>query len=250
VETPAPEKIAMPLTIKCPSCSAKLKLTDNAAGRQVKCPSCHTPIIVAADPAPPPVPVVAPVEDGEEDTSLPPDDQSQPERPRRRKKKKGNTGLLIGLGVGALALLGVCCIGGGAAFYFLRDSGPGGGSFNLLANNNPKVTKANYDRLQEGMGLAEVEAILGKGSPTNAAEVRKVYSTIQTMTGPMQVDGRTGSMYDRASAQGALYRWRNGDNYIFVVFTAPPSAGGKLTYRFIQEKNGNNVSSTEGGTIK
>lgn len=56
----------MPLTVACPSCPAKLKVPEAAAGRRVKCPKCGGVMTVPAAPAdptpaaavaPPPVPV-------------------------------------------------------------------------------------------------------------------------------------------------------------------------------------------------
>lgn len=56
----------MPLTIACPSCPAKLKVPENAAGRRVKCPKCGGVMTVPADAAPsgaepPPAPRVVPI---------------------------------------------------------------------------------------------------------------------------------------------------------------------------------------------
>ena len=248
----------MPFSINCPICRTKLKVPDAAVGRQIKCPQCGNKMSVAAgEPEPAPPPVVASIQ-ATEPAPLPavaPEPEPVYDRPRPRRKSKSNTGLIIGLVAGAVILLLFCCIGGGVAYYVFRDSGGvagGAGPLSAIALANPRVTKANYDRLQEGMTLAEVEAILGKGSPTNAVEVRQVYNNIHGMVGGMgdRMADQKNFMYDRAAAAGALYRWRNGDNYIFIVFTAPPAAGGKLTYRYFQEKNGNNVSSVEGGTIK
>lgn len=36
----------MPIAIACPSCGAKMKAPDEAAGRKVKCPKCSTPLVV------------------------------------------------------------------------------------------------------------------------------------------------------------------------------------------------------------
>ncbi len=38
----------MPVTVSCPSCGAKLKAPDSAAGRQLPCPKCRSPITVPA----------------------------------------------------------------------------------------------------------------------------------------------------------------------------------------------------------
>lgn len=39
----------MPLQVVCPSCNAKLKAPDSAAGKRTKCPKCQTVIAVPAD---------------------------------------------------------------------------------------------------------------------------------------------------------------------------------------------------------
>ncbi len=55
----------MPVITTCPECSAKMKVSDNAVGKQIKCPKCSQPFTVTAagagSPTPAPVPAPAPV---------------------------------------------------------------------------------------------------------------------------------------------------------------------------------------------
>jgi predicted Zn finger-like uncharacterized protein len=46
----------MPVVTICPECSAKMKVSDNAVGKQIKCPKCNNPFTVTAGGAPPPRP--------------------------------------------------------------------------------------------------------------------------------------------------------------------------------------------------
>lgn len=41
----------MPVITVCPECSAKMKVSDNAVGKQIKCPKCSQPFTVAASTA-------------------------------------------------------------------------------------------------------------------------------------------------------------------------------------------------------
>jgi predicted Zn finger-like uncharacterized protein len=51
----------MPVITVCPECSAKMKVSDNAVGKQIKCPKCSQPFTVTVSPAaaPAPAPAVA-----------------------------------------------------------------------------------------------------------------------------------------------------------------------------------------------
>src|SRR4029077_14090488 len=91
--------------------------------------------------------------------------------------KPSRNKLYLGLGIGAavLLLLSCCCLGGGGALLYF---GAGPGSYYFGDEKNTKVTKANYDALQGGMTLAEIEAKLGPGKPTSKWEVRAVYKSL------------------------------------------------------------------------
>lgn len=72
-----------------------------------------------------------------------------------------------------------------------------------LAGCKSKVTKANYDKITDGMTLKEVEAILGEGS--------------------LQGDGsgtaaQFGVHLAPAGGRGKTYVWESGDKSITVIF--------------------------------
>src|SRR4051812_39172588 len=48
----------MTFIVQCPSCGSRLKANENLVGRQIACPKCRRPVIVAAPTKPsPPVPM-------------------------------------------------------------------------------------------------------------------------------------------------------------------------------------------------
>jgi hypothetical protein len=146
----------MPLTVECPSCSARITAPDKLAGKTARCPKCHEPFTLPAPDAgfevvedDEPVtatprakaPVADPgfevVEDDEPVVATPRkkprppvvvdvDDDDEDRAPRKRKKAK--TGLspvvLYGSIAGVLLAIGV---GVGVGIYFLAAGGKGGG---------------------------------------------------------------------------------------------------------------------------
>lgn len=75
----------MPISVQCPSCSAKLNAPDAAAGKRVKCPKCQTVV---------PIPAADPIEAAEVvDEPAPPPVKRKPEpadEPDDRPKKKAS----------------------------------------------------------------------------------------------------------------------------------------------------------------
>jgi hypothetical protein len=128
--------------------------------------------------------------------------------------KKSKKGLYIGLGVGAVLLLSCCCLGGGGgiAAYFM-----------LGAEKNDKVTKENFGKLHKNDNLSQVEAVLGqdKGKEAKAEDIRKAFK--ESPKGD-EIIGKHG----KNLLDGAIYYWRNGDDWIFIVFDkAPKGKDGK-----------------------
>lgn len=66
----------------------------------------------------------------------------------------------------------------------------------IVGCGKPGVSKSNYDKIEDGMSLAEVEKILGPGE-----KGASVAGTIGELVG-----------------QGAAYVWEEGDKKITVVF--------------------------------
>src|SRR5260370_16356993 len=138
----------MPLTLICPSCSAKIKAAETRMGKGGKCPKCSSPMIISPPAAPEPEPeIVEAVE------VVAPAEAEAPSRPRRKsrrddddgdeprpRKERSNKGLIIGLAVGGV-LVSLCCCGG-VGMYF------GGVFYGIVGNDT--ITKANYTPLKTG----------------------------------------------------------------------------------------------------
>jgi hypothetical protein len=75
----------------------------------------------------------------------------------------------------------------------------------LPACGNSKINKANYNRIQEGMSLEDVEGILGKGTRQEGDG-----SGVAAQFGVHVDPGRGGS--------GEQYVWESGDSSITVYF--------------------------------
>jgi DNA-directed RNA polymerase subunit RPC12/RpoP len=238
----------MPLTIICPSCSAKIKAPDAAIGKTVKCPKCSSPMIISAPPPEPEiveaVEVAAPVE---EEAPPRPRKKSRRDDGKPRPKKNSNQGVIVGLSIGGVALLSLCCCGGGLGMYY-------GGMFGNSAGavfGNARVTYENYNRLKQDMTIAEVEAILGSGKPATAGEVQDMIKSDPSAMG-FGRDVALESMqlaYEQAVPKGALYRWKSGGDFIFVLFSASPAAGGKTKHFYIRYKDGPATMSESNGYL-
>jgi hypothetical protein len=181
------EEQLMAIALACPTCRAEFKVRDALAGRQIKCPGCSMIVLVPAR--------------GH-------DDQTEARPP---KKSGMNMALLIGLGIGCGALfllLLTCGIGAGVIWYLGRSE------------LNSNVTQANYDKLQPGMTLAQVEAILGPGKAAGSDDVPDLPNG-----GPMvPSDGGTQELRQNAN-QGRVYRWKNSqtNSVLFASFSGRPS---------------------------
>jgi predicted Zn finger-like uncharacterized protein len=195
----------MPIVVACPSCQTRLKVPDQSAGKKVKCPKCSAAIDVPLTgneqiPDTPAAPGPAAPATGSAPAANGGDAGAAP--------KKSRKGLYIGLGVGAFLLLSCCCVGG---------IGTGVGIWYFGGERNDKVTKTNYDSLHEGMTLLEIEKILGTGKPATTDDVKAAYKTMQAPDKKSDLD-KVIKSHDAAIAKDADYRWRNGDDYIFVIF--------------------------------
>ncbi|MBP3953932.1 hypothetical protein J8F10_01270 [Gemmata sp. G18] len=110
----------MPIPISCPSCEARIKAPDAAAGKVVRCPKCQGRIPVpATEPA---FEVIDEPDDEQDDEPVRPKRSPKSARPSK-KQKSAKTGAPVALlvGVGVLVLV----LGGGAVYWFgIRDSRP------------------------------------------------------------------------------------------------------------------------------
>ncbi len=111
----------MPIPTRCPGCQELYQLADKFAGKKVRCKKCQEILTVPdADSSPTyqiqsgpgrPKSAAAPVREQRRPARLD-RDEDEWEEPRSRSVRRNNRGLMIGLGIGGLAL-GLILLGGG-----------------------------------------------------------------------------------------------------------------------------------------
>jgi hypothetical protein len=82
----------------------------------------------------------------------------------------------------------------------------------LPACANKKVTKANFDQIKEGMTLADVEAILGKGEKESGGDGGGVAAQAGVAVGGVE------SMGSRPNSDASTFVWESRDKKITVYF--------------------------------
>jgi hypothetical protein len=184
-------------------------------GRKVRCSKCSR--VLTAQPEP-----VAEPEQPSSRYDRNDEDEPRPGRRRFARKKSGSSSLPLIIGGGA-ALLVVLLVCGGLAFVVWRYSKP---------ETNANVTQANYERIQTGMTLAQVEAILGPGKEPRPHEFDKLLENEEEKHQDML------DAMENAYDDDLLYRWRNGDTGVWIIFTQPPKSGGKVQYLAFVTQNG------------
>jgi predicted Zn finger-like uncharacterized protein len=213
----------MPMTITCSSCSAPLRVREDLVGRLVKCPKCGATMTVPGEEALQPAP--APARPRQAAAPPPADLDEKDDAPLPQKSKKG---LLIGLSLGGAGLLALCCCAGVVGALVRYPSL--GGIDPRVSDNNPTVTKENFGRLQPGMTLADIEAILGPGRAATQDDVRAAYKG--------NLMGNAESMnaqWANAISRGTAYCWKNGPRTILIGFGSSPRQGGKVKALFYSE---------------
>ncbi len=184
----------MSIRVRCPGCNTEYSLTDQLAGKQVRCKKCGDVIAVRApreDDAPPPKRSssgVVQTEPPRRERERPLPGKS-PDRPRRRRdeydapiKKNGGLALwLILSGAGALLLLMLGCGAAGLLFLYSRASAvPSADSVATpapAANNQPVPPGANVGGMPALMPAAAAD-----NSGFHLAEVRKSVVFIRRST--------------------------------------------------------------------
>lgn len=172
------------------------------------------------------------------------DDDEEDDRPRAKRKparRKPNAddadarrkALLIAGGI-AVALLFFGGVAVGAVLYFQQMGGggkPGGG---MVEGVNPNLTQANAMKVQSGMTLAEVEAVLGRGRPAKEQDFLDAQNE-------MKDRDFTESMIfwvPKLNA-GQVRTWTNGRSRFMVGFSKPPEQGGTVDGAVLVVVNGN-----------
>jgi hypothetical protein len=72
-----------------------------------------------------------------------------------------------------------------------------------------KVSKANYDKIKDGMTLADVEKVLGKGTKDEGGDGSNVAGQFGVAIQPVAISGAVGA---------ETWTWEGGSNTIRVIF--------------------------------
>jgi predicted Zn finger-like uncharacterized protein len=220
--------------VTCPSCSTELRIPDEMLGRKVRCSQCSKAFLPGDDRQPEPASA---------NRQRDPDRKFEPGRRRRRERddyddyprrsQKSGSGMTWLAVVGGMVLLGVLVCGGLGFFIYKR----------MKPENNPSVTMANFQRVEVGMTLNQVEFILGPGRAPREFEMDAL---------PDDEDQKNQDIVaalDDADAAGQLYRWRNGNEGIWIIFTQDPHTGGKVEYIAFITINGQKMNIVSKGNL-
>lgn len=116
----------------------------------------------------------------------------------------------------AFVLIIVAVVGVGA---YLIVRGRGGSTPGIaLLGVNPAVNRASLDRLEAGMSLEEVQAILGTGKPAGNNDILDAFAGFKDAADKWFANSQTAGVT-------AWYRWQNGDESIFVGFAKGRRSG-------------------------
>jgi hypothetical protein len=202
----------MSTTVTCPRCSKNLKIPEVMLGHKFTCSRCGHTFNFDGSPAE--------IEQRDRDD----DYYDRPRRRRRRSpSKSAPTSPLPWILAGGAVLLVIVVACGGGAFYIWKKNKP---------ETNPNVSQANFEKLQTGMTISQVEAILGKGKEPLPREFDKLLENEEEKHQDML------DAFENAYDDECLIRWRNGDAGIWIIFTQNPKSGGKIQYAAFVTQNG------------
>ena len=198
------------MLIVCPSCRSKLRLADNMAGRNVRCPSCNT--VTRADAKPtapraalepdddPPLAEETPLRRKQEIEIEVDDDEDVPRRRLKKKRSRSNVlNMVLIAGTALVVLAGV----GGVLWWFI---GP---------EMNSNLTMENIQKIQHGMTLEEAEQILGKARIATERDVVEL-NEMTRAPGDPPIGARGNPAAVKFRGGLTKYMWRN-KNLWFLV---------------------------------
>ncbi len=98
-------------------------------------------------------------------------------------------------------------------------------ALSLLAGcgGHKRLTRENFDRIKEGMSLAEVEAILGRGEPEGGVGLAEGSS----VAGAAGIGGDLGSI-SRPASREKWVRWGDDKKWIRIGFVGDQVAKGMI----------------------
>ena len=197
----------------CPQCGAALMVDGDSAARKVRCPDCKAVFAIPRDPAPrepaPPKPFRR--------------------APRQRRSSAGGGMSIVLLAVGGVALL-ILVVASAIAVIAFRGKGASGsiaassGVFSPSGLGiNPLATKANFDKLDEGMTLEEVQTIVGTGKAAGETDMEVAFG--KARDDPRGPPAQQWMKNGRQAGVTSWYQWCNGDFSIFVGFAKGKRSG-------------------------
>jgi predicted Zn finger-like uncharacterized protein len=204
----------MPLQIECPNCQTTLEIPDNALGGKVQCPHCTGVLTIAA----PPKPATA-VRTEEKPLRRAgkrrrgDDRRRDDDRPRRRRQPIDSTRLYVILGI-----VGVVIFVIGGIVLIVRHS--------TTPRDNANVNGDNYEKIEAGMTMADIEKIFGPGREASVSEVNELIPLSSEADEPRVA-------FDEGAPKGFVYRWKNGKTNILILFDGPPKTAKATGKRFI-----------------
>ena len=213
----------MSTTVTCPRCSKNLKLPEVMLGHKFSCSRCGHTFNFDGSPAE--------IEQRDRD-----DDYYDRPRRRRRRTVPRSTSVspLPWILAGGAVLLVIVVACGGGGYYIWKKNKP---------ETNPDVTQANFDKIQTGMTLSQVESILGKGKEPAPLEFDKLLDNDEEKHQNL-LDAMENAYDDEC-----LYRLRNGNSGIWIIFTQPPKSGGKVHYVAFVTQNGQKMHVVSKGKL-
>jgi predicted Zn finger-like uncharacterized protein len=175
------------MKIACPGCQAPYTVPDEAVGKKTRCKKCgHGFAITAPPPAEEPfVPEL--IEEPAPTAVMAPAPVMVTLQPASSLPQKLIFAGVLGLAAGALIIV---------LFFILGHQ----------ATRNPNITHENYRQLQCNMTLAEIEAVLGRGTKLES----------QVVPFDLLENGRKLDVTE-------WYRWRSGGNTIHAGLNGPES---------------------------
>ncbi len=246
----------MPIRVQCPQCGKEYNVGDDKAGRRFQCKGCQAPVVVPTSSA---AAEDDPFGGMDEDFG---NDMAQPARPGgaksaslskkgkgkgKKSKQSGGNGALLGIGIGAAAIVIVAAV----VFFFTRGNGGddpappanGGSGGNVAANNSGGGTGATAQGGTQtttpapgpmvGEGIAESNAPTNEPPRPTAAQLETIKGQLHDIALAMHNHHDVWDSFPFPSAAPAERRDAQGQPHLsWRVYLLPYLDQGNLYERF------------------